>query len=73
VTSTLIPWILTAISLIGVVLNVKRKRSGFGFWIIANIGWVVVDYQAGLTSQAVLFIVYTALAGWGLLEWREKA
>jgi len=66
-------WPLTALSLIGVVLNVRRMRAGFGVWIIANIGWVAMDYQAGLTSQAVLFIVYTALAVWGLWEWKGKA
>ena len=68
-TVTFFPWLLVALSLIGTFLVTKRHASGFIFWIVANIGWVVIDYRAGLYSQAALFGAYLALAIYGLYEW----
>ena len=65
-------WIITLMAIAGVVLNVKRRIEGFYLWTISNIGFVVVDYYAGLNAQAVLFIVYTGLSIWGIIEWRKK-
>ncbi len=62
-------WILTAISLIGVVLNIKKKKSCFLIWGVTNAAWAVIDFRAGLPEQGVLFTVYFCLAVWGLIEW----
>ncbi len=64
-------WILTAISLIGVVLNINKKKSCFICWIISNACWAVIDFSAGLPEQGVLFSVYFCLACWGLIAWRR--
>jgi hypothetical protein len=66
-------WLLTVLSLIGVVLNIKKKRSCFVIWAFTNASWAVIDYQAGLHAQAALFAVYFCLAIWGLVEWRVNA
>ena len=65
-------WMLTALSLVGVWLNIKKKVSGFYIWLIGDIGWVYIDFKEGLTSQAVLFIVYSFLCIYGIYEWRQS-
>lgn len=68
----MIIWIITLMAIGGVVLNIKRRVEGFYLWTISNIGFVAVDYNAGLYAQAVLFVVYTGLSVWGIIEWRKK-
>ncbi len=63
-------WGLTLLSIVGVILNIKKKRVCFLIWAVTNFSWMVVDYQQGLYSQAVLFLVYFLLALWGLIEWK---
>ncbi len=64
-------WMLTAASLVGVVLNIKKKKAYFAIWAVTNAAWAGIDYRAGLTAQAALFAVYFGLACGGLVEWRR--
>ena len=63
-------WLLAAASLVGVVLNIRRRRTCFAIWTVTNASWCVVDARAGLGSQAVLMAVYAGLAVWGFVAWR---
>jgi len=65
-------WLLTAICLLAVVLNIKKKRACFFIWVGTNYLWALIDYQAGLHAQAALFIVYMALAIWGIHSWGKS-
>lgn len=65
-----ITWALAALSLLGVVLNIRKRRACFALWIVTNTSWAVVDYDRGLPAQAALFAVYAALAIWGWFAWR---
>jgi len=49
---------LTLLSLVGVVLNIKKKRICFIIWAITNLSWAIVDFKANLPAQGVLFLVY---------------
>ena len=64
-------WFLTALSIVGVWLNIKKNIWGFYLWLIGDIGWVYIDLKAGLTGQAVLFVVYSGLCIYGIYEWRK--
>ena len=64
--------VLTVLALVGVVLNIKRKRACFYIWLFTNASWAVVDFYKGIPAQGLLFTVYTALAVWGILEWKEE-
>lgn len=68
----ILPWALTALSLAGTALVTKRRAEGFILWCVSNIGWIVIDYRAGLNSQAVLFIAYLALSVYGIWEWTHE-
>jgi len=68
----ILPWSLTALSILGAILNIKKKRSSFAIYTVANIGWIVVDIYKGIYAQAVLFIVFTVLSTWGWFEWGRR-
>ena len=63
-------WVLTFLSIVGVVLNIKKDRRGFALWMFTNGCWAYIDYQKGLEAQAFLFLVYFFLSFWGWLQWK---
>ena len=65
-------WILTAVSLIGTVLNVKKIKYCFYIWTVSNILWLAYDIYTGLYSRAVLDAVHLAFAIWGIIVWNKK-
>ena len=65
-------WILTGLSILGVILNIKKKRICFWIWAFTNAAWMVVDLLMGIYSQAALFAIYFILAIWGILEWKKS-
>jgi nicotinamide riboside transporter PnuC len=67
----LFTWTLTALSMIGVILNARKRVSGFWFWAVANAGWVIVNYWQGLWAQAVLFGFYLLACLYGIWVWRR--
>lgn len=68
---TLLTWLLTILSLIGVVLNLHQDRRCFYVWCVTNSAWAVVDFYKGIYAQAVMFLVYLALSIWGLYKWKH--
>lgn len=68
----MIPWFLAFIAIIGVILNIRKQPSGFVFYTISNIGWVVVNIQHKIYAQAFLFTVFTGLAMYGWYSWKFK-
>lgn len=65
-------WAIAVLSVVGVVLNVKKLRAGFAVWSVTNGFWAVYDFSIGAYAQAALFTVYLGLALWGLWEWRKS-
>jgi nicotinamide riboside transporter PnuC len=63
-------WAITALSIVGVVLNIRKRRTCFYIWAVTNASWAVIDYANGLHSQAFLFSIYFILAVWGIFSWR---
>lgn len=63
---------LTVLSLVGVWLNVKKRKECFYIWSVTNAVWAVVDFRAGLWEQGSLFAVYFIMAVWGVIEWTKK-
>jgi len=66
-------WPITVLSIIGVILNIHKRKEGFIIWLFTNGSWCVYDYMIGAYAQSALFAVYFCLAVWGLVKWgREK-
>ncbi len=66
-------WTLAGLSVIGVVLNIKKARACFFLWTFTNGAWMVYDYSIGAYAQAALFAVYFVLAIWGIIKWGRDA
>ncbi|MDO8684845.1 MAG: nicotinamide mononucleotide transporter [Armatimonadota bacterium] len=66
-------WLLAVVSLIGVVLNVRKDRRGFICWIFTNVAWCAYDFSIGAYAQSVLFAVYAVLAVYGLKAWKKTS
>ncbi len=64
--------ILTILSLIGVVLNIKKKISCFYIWFITNASWTIIDFYKDIPAQGTLFFIYTLLAVYGIYEWKKE-
>ncbi|MEI8350070.1 MAG: nicotinamide mononucleotide transporter [Candidatus Omnitrophota bacterium] len=64
-------WLLTALSIVGVVLNIQKNRSCFKIWVFTNASWCVYDFLIKAYAQSFLFLVYTALAVWGFVKWKK--
>ena len=65
-------WIITAAAIVGVVLNIKKKRECFFVRAVTNASWCIVDLVKGIYAQSFLFLVYFVLALWGIWEWRKE-
>jgi nicotinamide riboside transporter PnuC len=68
-----VTWLLTALSIVGVILNTRQDRRCFYIWIVTNSCWAVLDFAKGLPAQGTMFLLYLGLSGWGLYQWRHKA
>ena len=64
-------WLLTILSLLGVILNIYKSPIGFIVWIFTNAAWCYIDFKKGLKEQALLFAVYFMLALYGLYRWLQ--
>lgn len=64
-------WIVTAICLIGTVLNSRKNKVCFLFWSVGNILWAIYDFKSGLYSRGALDLVQLALGIYGLYEWSK--
>jgi hypothetical protein len=67
---TTLSWLIAVIALIGVVLNIQKRRIGFWFWIVSNAGNVVYSAYKETWSLSILFTIYFILAIWGLIKWK---
>jgi nicotinamide riboside transporter PnuC len=65
-------WIVTGLSILGTVLNIKKKPVCFAIWLVTNSLWCVYDFSIKNYAQAGLFLVYVGLAIWGIISWRHK-
>lgn len=68
----IIGYVLTAMCLIGTVLNCKKIVACFIVWMFANIGWAIYDISTDQTYRAILDIVQFITAIWGYSEWSKK-
>ena len=65
-------WSLTALSLLGTALNVKKLVSCFYIWTAVNAAWIGVDAYQHLCARMVLDAVRLVFAVWGIFSWRRR-
>lgn len=67
---SVVTWTLTALSIVGVILNIYKRRSCFAVWMVTNGSWCVVDFYMGIPAQGAMFAIYFLLAVWGMWRWK---
>ena len=65
-------WGLTALSLLGTALNVKKRIACFYLWAVVNVAWVFVDCHQGLWARSALDGVHFAFAVSGIFDWTRR-
>ncbi|MFM7053558.1 MAG: nicotinamide riboside transporter PnuC [Bacteroidota bacterium] len=63
---------LTSFCFIGQYLIAKRKVENWHVWIFTNAGYVALYLVKDLNVYAVLYMVYLAMAVWGLKRWQTE-
>jgi len=65
-------WAVTAASIAGAWLNVRRRRSGFAVWICTNTANAARCVWVGEYAMAFGFAVFLGLAIWGWIAWKQN-
>lgn len=65
-------WTCVVLALIGTVLNIQKKKMGFGFWMISNFYWFFHNIRINEYAQSILYAVFFSLAVYGYLQWEEE-
>jgi len=68
----MIEWVLAGMSILGAILNTKMNRNGFLLWIVANIGWIIINVKIGLYAQIPMWVVMTVIAVYGYNSWSKE-
>ncbi len=69
---TVLYWITSIASLVGVWLNIRLHVGCFWIWAVTNAVWVYADVKHGILPQAALQAVYLLLAVYGIRKWRGR-
>ncbi|TDX86396.1 nicotinamide riboside transporter PnuC [Epilithonimonas xixisoli] len=65
--------ITTSLFLVGMYFMAKRNIENWLFWIVADIICVPMMYKKGLAITSIQYIVFTAMAIIGYLEWKKNS
>jgi len=68
----LIYLLVSALSIIGVILNIYKIKEGFIVWMFTNVSWIIIDFYEGLYEQIPIFIVFTGSCIWGYRKWDNE-
>ena len=64
-------WALTAVSLTGTVLNIRKNIWCFYIWLIGDILWCTLDFTSDTYGRALLDFVQVILAICGIVSWKK--
>ncbi len=65
-------YLIAMLAVVGVVLNIKKRKECFYLWIFTNGFWCWHNARIGELAQAALFALYFWLAIVGAAEWARE-
>lgn len=68
----ILPYFVTAASIVGTIANSFQKRWCFYVWLCTNAFWCIYNGANGSYAQAALYAFNFAMAILGLIKWRGK-
>jgi nicotinamide riboside transporter PnuC len=60
------------VSVVGAWLVARVNIVGYYFWLVSNLGWVVVNVYYEIYGQAAMSFVFLLLTAYGILQWKRK-
>ena len=69
---TIFTWLVSGLSLVGLIYNVRGSDTSYLIWIPCNIALVGINYYYAMYAQMVLFTAYTVLSVYGYREWKKR-
>lgn len=69
---TILSWVMSAVALMGTILNAEMNIYGFIFWLVSNAYMTIRFAYIGEYAQATLFLIYFLLAIRGIVAWQNK-
>ena len=69
---TILSWTMSAVALLGTILNAEMNIYGFIFWLVSNLYMTIRFAYIGEYAQATLFLIYFLLAIRGIVVWQKK-
>lgn len=69
---TAFSWVMSAVALIGTVINAEKNKYGFVFWMVSNLYMTIRFAVIGEYAQMTLFFIYFLLAIRGIFSWTKK-
>lgn len=74
-TSSTVPYIdafTTSVFFVGMWEMARKKIENWVYWIIADVVSIPLYHYKGLTLTSIQFLVFTAIAIMGYIEWKKK-
>lgn len=68
----ILPYFVTAASIVGTIANSFQKRWCFYVWLCTNAFWCVYNAANGSYAQATLYAFNFAMAILGLVKWKRN-
>jgi nicotinamide riboside transporter PnuC len=65
-------WGVTGLSVIGTILNIKKKKICFIIWFVTNSLWAGYDFYIKDYPQSLLFLIYVGLSVYGIISWSKN-
>lgn len=69
---TAMSWVGSILSVVGALVNIKKKWECFIIWTIANIFLISVAWHDGRIGMIIMWLFFSALNIYGFYEWRLK-
>ena len=66
-------WILAVLSVAGYLFVAKKNVVGLWLWLVANIGWVVINLSIKQYAQVSTYGFFVIITGYGIWEWTKDA
>lgn len=67
----LLGYIVTAIAIIGSILNARQKWYGFIFWIVSNIFFIILNWMDSNYYEVIFFGFCLVLCIYGIYQWKK--
>ena len=68
----ILTWILAILSIVGNVLNAKKKIVCWQLWMVVDTVWVGIFLYRHEYAEATMFIAFIISCFYGLRQWKKS-